>query len=68
MQARTHRTIRTFDAAVNGLRDYFRRLDGGAGTRRCAPRARTKATSAVKSEVTRGRKKSIRSASPRRSA
>ena len=36
--------------------------------RHAAPCARTKATSAVKSEVTRGRKKSIRSASPRRSA
>jgi AcrR family transcriptional regulator len=28
MQARTHRTIRAFDAAVRRLRDYFTRLEG----------------------------------------
>ena len=30
MQARTHRTLETFDASVNRLRDYFRRLQRSA--------------------------------------
>jgi TetR/AcrR family transcriptional repressor of nem operon len=30
MQARTHRTIKTFDAAVRRLRDYFARLEATA--------------------------------------
>ncbi|HVT38868.1 MAG TPA: TetR/AcrR family transcriptional regulator [Gemmatimonadaceae bacterium] len=40
MQARTHRSIHTFDAAVRRLRDYFSRLETAAATRRPA-RART---------------------------
>jgi TetR/AcrR family transcriptional repressor of nem operon len=38
MQARTHRAIATFDAAVAGLRDYFARL--GYAVPRTAPRRR----------------------------
>ena len=61
MQARTHREIRTFDAAVNRLRDYFRRLERDAGVARSARSSR----SARSPRTTR---KSTRSANPRRNA
>jgi TetR/AcrR family transcriptional regulator, transcriptional repressor for nem operon len=42
MQARTHRTIRAFDDAVNRLRDYFARLEKAALSRPARrPRSRT---------------------------
>jgi TetR/AcrR family transcriptional regulator, transcriptional repressor for nem operon len=37
MQARTHRTIDTFDAAVRRLRDYFNRLDTASSPRAQLP-------------------------------
>ena len=42
MQARTYRTIETFDAAVGRLRDYFTRLETAAraGRTRTSPQAR----------------------------
>src|SRR5690349_2309058 len=42
MQARTHRTVATFDAAVARLRDYFARL--GCPVARPAPSRRRRAT------------------------
>jgi TetR/AcrR family transcriptional regulator, transcriptional repressor for nem operon len=39
MQARTHRTLKTFDAAVRRLRDYFARLEAAATT---SPKRRTR--------------------------
>jgi TetR/AcrR family transcriptional repressor of nem operon len=48
MQARTHRTIRTFDAAIHRLRDYFTRLELAAKPPRTAPGRRKPATAKTK--------------------
>ena len=45
MQARTHRSIDTFDAAVRRLRDYFTRLGATAPTRPARARTRSRKTS-----------------------
>ena len=45
MQARTHRTIETFDAGVRRLRDYFTRLEADAAP---PPRRRRRGKPAVK--------------------
>jgi TetR/AcrR family transcriptional repressor of nem operon len=47
MQARTHRTIQTFDAAVRRLRDYFSRLETAAAARRPS-RARPSRTASAR--------------------
>jgi TetR/AcrR family transcriptional regulator, transcriptional repressor for nem operon len=45
MQARTHRTIETFDTAVRRLRDYFNRLESAPPPKRVAPRRKSATTS-----------------------